>query len=254
MDLFAALVALGRRWYLTIALLIVLLAGTYVAASATKPEYKAEAKVIVLAPGQGSAEVPTNQGTINPYLNAGPAVFANVLSLVMSSDSTKQQIVKAGGSSDYTVGQGASSNQPIINIEATSPNPTVASRTAALLIASINHEAVQKQQQKLVPTSAYITTSTVVTGDKPAKLQGSRTRVTVAVGAMGGVLTFAAVLLIDNFLNARRTKQRRDKGGRRGDENAAGSGGPAGTGSGGDGAATGQSPSAEEIPLVRVRP
>jgi capsular polysaccharide biosynthesis protein len=252
MDLFAALVALGRRWYLTIALLIVLLAGTYVAASATKPEYKAEAKVIVLTPGQDDPTA-TDLAKANPYINAGPAVFANVLSLVMSSDATKQQIVKSGGSSDYTVGQGASSNQPIINIEATSENPTVASRTAALLISAINHEAAQKQQQKQVPAPAYITTSTVVTGDKPAKLQGSRTRVTVAVGAMGGVLTFAAVLLIDNFLNARRTKQRRDKGGRRGDEGAAGSG-PPGSGPGGDGSSTGASPSAEEIPLVRVRP
>ena len=71
---------------------------------------------------------------------------------------------------------------------------------------------------------------------------------------MGGVLTFAAVLLIDNFLNARRAKQRRGKGGRRGDEGAAGSGGPAAGGPGGDGAGTGASPSAEEIPLVRVRP
>jgi capsular polysaccharide biosynthesis protein len=252
MDLFAALVALGRRWYLTIALLVVLLAGTFVAASATKPEYKAEAKVIVLTPGQDDPKA-TDLVKANPYINAGPAVFANVLSLVMSSDSTKQQIVKSGGSSNYTVGQGASANQPIINIEATSPNPAVATRTAALLISAINHEAAQKQQQKQVPAAAYITTSTVVTGDKPSELQGSRTRVIVAVGAMGGVLTFAAVLLIDNFLNARQTKRRRDQGGRRGDEGAAGSGGP-GSGPGGDGSATGASPSAEEIPLVRVRP
>src|ERR1700704_4123024 len=103
MDLFAALVALGRRWYLTIALLVVLLAGTYVAASATKPEYKAEASVIVLSPIQAGPDA-TNQGPVNPYLNAGPAVFANVLSRVMAADTTKQQILKAGGISTYTVG------------------------------------------------------------------------------------------------------------------------------------------------------
>jgi capsular polysaccharide biosynthesis protein len=251
MDLFAALVALGRRWYLTIALLIVLLAGTYVAASATKPEYKAEASVIVLSPIQAGPDA-TNQGPVNPYLNAGPAVFANVLSRVMAADTTKQQILKAGGTSSYTVGQGTSTNGPIINIEATSPDPTLATRTAALLISAINHEAVQKQQKANVATKSYITTQTVTAGDKPSKLQGSRTRVTVAVGAMGGVLTFATVLLIDNYLTARRNRQRRGKG-RRGDEGMAGSGGSGGSGSGGDGSSTGESPRPDEIPLVRVR-
>ncbi|MDQ1475198.1 MAG: hypothetical protein QOE62_427 [Actinomycetota bacterium] len=252
MDLFAALVALGRRWYLTIALLIVLVAGTYIAASATKPEYKAEASVIVLSPIQTGADA-TNQGPVNPYLNAGPAVFANVLSRVMAADTTKQQILKAGGIGTYTVGQGTSTNGPIINIEATSSDPTLATRTAALLISAINHEAVQKQQKANVPPKSYITTQTVTAGDKPSKLQGSRTRVTVAVGAMGGVLTFATVLLIDNFLTARRTRQRRGKG-RRGDDGTAGSGGPGGSGSGGDGASTAESPKPDEIPLVRVRP
>ncbi len=251
MDLFAALVALGRRWYLTVALLVVVLAGTYVAASATKPQYKAEASVIVLAPGQDSA-APTDFTKVNPFLNAGPAVFANVLSRVMVADTTQQQIVKAGGTASYTVGQGPSANVAIINIEATSATPTIATRTAALLISAINHEAQRQQQAKGVPTKAFITTSTVTSGDKPSELQGSRTRVIVAVGAMGAVLTFAAVLLIDNFLNARRTKQRRDTGGRRGDKGAAGSGGP-GSGPAG-GSSTGASPSAEEIPLVRVRP
>jgi capsular polysaccharide biosynthesis protein len=245
-------VALGRRWYLTIALLVVLVAGTVVAASATKPEYKAEASVIVLAPGQDSS-APTDFTKVNPFLNAGPAVFANVLSRITVSDSTKQQLVKAGGTPNYTVGQGPSANVAIINIEATSEKPTVATRTAALLIATINREAQKQQQQKGVPTKAFITTSTVTSGDKPSELQGSRTRVTVAVAAMGGVLTFATVLLIDNFLNARRTKRRRNKGRRRGEEGAAGSGGP-GSDPGDDGSVTGSSPGAEEIPLVRVRP
>lgn len=251
MDLFAALVALGRRWYLTIGLLIVLIAGTYVAASATKPEYKAEASVIVLGPSQDTPD-PANLGANNPYLAAGPAVFANVLSRAMASDATKQQILKSGGTGSYTVGQGTSTNGPIINIEATSTLPTVATRTAALLISAINHKATELQQKANVPLPSYIGTQTVTAGDKPSKLQGSRTRVTVAVGAMGGVLTFAAVLLLDNFLTARQTRQRRRKGGR--DQAAAGSSGPGGSGSAGDGSATGASGSAEEIPLVRVRP
>jgi len=245
MDLFAALVALGRRWYLTLALLVVLLAGTYVAASSTKPEYKAEASVIVLAPGQDSA-APTDFTKINPFLNAGPAVFANVLSRVMSADTTKQQVVKSGGTASYTVGQGPSANVAIINIEATSPSPTIATRTAALLISSINHEAQKQQQARGVPTNSFITTSTITAGDKPSKLQGSRTRVTVAVGAMGGVLTFAAVLLVDNFLTAQRTKKRRERGE---DDDAAGSGGR-----GSRPPAAGGSSGGQELPLARVRP
>jgi capsular polysaccharide biosynthesis protein len=244
MDLFAALVALGRRWYLTLALLVVLLAGTYVAASATKPEYKAEASVIVLAP-VGDPKNPTNQGISNPFVNAGEAVFANVLSRVMAADTTKQQIVKGGGTATYTVGQGTSANGPIINIEATSASPTVATRTAALLISAINHEAQRQQVARGVATDAFITTSTVTAGDKPSKLQGSRTRVTVAVGAMGGVLTFAAVLLIDNFLIARRTRKRRGQGD---DEDVAGSAGP-----GSRGPAAGGSSGGQELPLARVR-
>ena len=128
MDLFAALVALGRRWYLTIALLIVLLAGTYVAASATKPEYKAEATVIVLAPSQDATKA-ANLGTSNPVPERRTRRCSRTCSSrVMASDTTTQQIVKSGGTSNYTVGQGTSTNGPIVLIEATSASPTVATR------------------------------------------------------------------------------------------------------------------------------
>lgn len=245
MDLFAALVALGRRWYLTAALLVVLLGGTYVAAKSTKPSYKADASVIVLGP-RGSGATGAIVVNTNPYLAAGPAVFANVLSRVMGSDATAHAIVKAGGTSSYTVGQGTSANGPIINIEATSSSPAVATRTATLLISAINNESVRRQQIAKVPTDAYITTQTVISGDTPSKLQGSRTRVTVAVGAMGAVLTFAAVLLVDNWLMSRRTRKRRGR--KPGDGDAAG-----GDGSATDGSTGGTVPGSG-TPFARVRP
>ena len=116
MDLFAALVALGRRWYLTIFLLIVVVGGTFVAAKQVKPDYKASASVILLAPIQTS--VPgvqsANYGSSNSYLNAGPATFATVLSRVAVSDAVKNEIASKGGTPSYDVGQGVSNEGPIV--------------------------------------------------------------------------------------------------------------------------------------------
>ena len=243
MDLFAALVALGRRWYLTLALLVVLLGGTFAAASVAKPSYKAEAQVIMLGPSQDPNK-PVDLVKVNPFLSAGTAVFATVVSRVMTSDQTKQQIVKAGGTSTFTVGQGASANTSIIIIDATSKSPTVATRTASLLLSSINHQAQQLQIDRGVTKAAFITTQTVVAGDKPSELQGSRTRIVVAVGAMGGILAFALVLLVDNFLTARSTKRRRD----RGDDSSGGDTAAK------DGPSSGGTSGGQEIPLARVRP
>lgn len=251
MDLFAALVALGRRWYLTLALIALVLGGTLVAGKAVKPDYKATASVILLAPSQ-SVKGATNLGNVNPYLGAGTPTFANVLSSIMSSDTTTQEVVHEGGTSTYTVGQGATANAPVIHIEATSKSPSIASKTASILISLINTKAAEVQAaQGSVPKNAYITTQTVTSGDKPVELQGSRTRVIVAVGAMGVVLTFGTVLLVDSWLMARRARRRRGRG-RRGEDSGSGSG------SGTDDAANENgSPSASSgkgLPLARVRP
>ena len=243
MDLFAALVALGRRWYLTIVLLALVMAGTYAAAKSTKPEYKAEASVILLAPAQDPTQA-SNLGIVNPYLGAGTPTFANVLSRVMVSDPTVREVVAQHGTRNYTVGQGASNNNPILNIETTDVSPVVATRTAGILISLISREALQRQQDlrpKIAPSS-YITITTVTAGDQPSKLQGSRTRVTIAVGAMGIVFTFATVLLVDSWLMARRVRRRRGRG-KRDNEDASSTDGT------GDGTAAGPG-----LPLARTWP
>src|ERR1700742_1803722 len=104
MDLFAALVALGRRWYLTIFLLVVVMGGTYAAAKTTKPDYKAEVTVIVLPP-----KTTVNLTGQNPYLASGPAVFAGVLTQTMVQDSTVREVLAEGGTKNFTVSQGPSS-------------------------------------------------------------------------------------------------------------------------------------------------
>jgi capsular polysaccharide biosynthesis protein len=241
MDLFAALVALGRRWYLTIVLLALVMGGTYAAAKSTKPDYKASASVILLAPRQDLTKS-ANLGNVNPYLGAGTPTFANVLSRVMVSDVTVREVVAQHGTRNFTVGQGASTNGPIINIDATDVSPVVATRTCTILISLIGREAAQRQQVLNIAPASYITIQTITAGDQPSKLQGSRTRVTIAVGAMGVVFTFATVLLIDSWLMARRARRRR--GGRRDGDEGSTSGEDTG-----DGSNAGQ-----DLPLARVRP
>lgn len=241
MDLFASLVALGRRWYLTLLLLVAVLGVTALVSSAVKAEYKSKASVIVLAPRQNGPTA-SNLAPVNSYLGAGTPIFANVVSLVMVSDATAQEVVSLGGTSHYTVGQGLSTNGPIINIEATSSSPTVSTRTAAILISLISREVEQRQAKIKAPPSSYITTQTVTAGDKPSVLQGSRTRAIIAVGAMGVILTFATVLLLDSWLMAR--ARRRRVPGRNGEEITSSA-----DESNGSGSSAGQ-----EIPLTRVRP
>jgi hypothetical protein len=240
MDLFAALVALGRRWYLTVILLVLVMGGTYAAAKTTKPDYKAEATVIILGP-----KTNVNLSGENPYLGAGPAAFGNVLTQAMSQDSTVREVLAEHGTRNFTVGQGASANSPVLNVTATDTSPAVATRTANILISLIGRSAEQVQAGIGAPPKSFMTTNTVASGNEPSKLQGSRTRVVIAVGAMGIVFTFATVLLVDSWLMARKVRRRRGRKGRRGGEEA----NDAADDDSADGAASGQ-----DIPLARVRP
>src|SRR5947199_217201 len=127
MDLFAALVALGRRWYLTIVLLALVMGGTYAAAKATKPDYKAEASVIILGP-----KTNVNLSGQNPLLAAGPPTFASVLTRAMAQDSTVREVLAQHGTRNFTVGQGPSSGSQVLTIDATDKSAAVATRTANL--------------------------------------------------------------------------------------------------------------------------
>jgi hypothetical protein len=209
MDLFAALAALGRRWYLTLILVVAVIGGTVFAASRVSLDYKATATTTLLPPPVSSKFVGT-PALMNPYLGQGIESTALAVSVAMTGDrAVTDRVVRQGGSDNFDVSQGPNSGTPLINIEATSTNPEQATKTVAILTDLLHQQLVTMQSDARAPAATWITASTIASGGPPTALRGSRTRVAVAVGAAGFAVMFGLVLLIDGMLTRRwRTRRR----------------------------------------------
>lgn len=203
MDLSEILRALGRRWYVLIAGVLVTAVFVVLALRVVPLTYDVKTSILLLPPTSSVTE------TGNPFLNLGGLdVVAGVLERSVTDSESVEKVVPKGSKAEYTVQQDASVSGSVLQVDATDTTSAGAFRilNAVVALAKTNLTALQNEvsakpsdQVRLL----VITNNTVATPD-----YASLIRLLIVVLAVGVVLTLFAAVSIDAVARRRRIRRR----------------------------------------------
>jgi capsular polysaccharide biosynthesis protein len=196
------LAALRRRWLVATAGLCVTICLAVAALSFVPPTYEATASVLLLPKGGTGA-----QGE-NPYLALGGLQpTTDAVARAMLDSQVQKSLADRGARGNYVVDTDRATNGPIIEITAEDPSAAVALTTMRLVVEQIPRTLDSLQQAVNVPTRARMSL-TILTEDRQATtVVKTRIRALVASVGIGLALTFAAVVIVDGYLNNRRSRR-----------------------------------------------
>jgi capsular polysaccharide biosynthesis protein len=213
MDLLSIARKFWRYKLLTIPVVLLTLLGAAYVVAVKEPVYQASASFVLLNPPAPptAEEVARNPalGKVNaenPYTRFGDqSVVIQVLASTISSDSARRALAQAGADRRYTVAPhtefGYSS--PIVEITAMASSPAAAMASAKIVNDATIRELERMQESRGVDERYRIKALAIKVPDE-AQLQASgKLRALVGVLALGGLLMFMVVSIIDAFATLR---------------------------------------------------
>jgi hypothetical protein len=197
------LAALRRRWYAVIVGLLIT-AGLCVGAAKVAPaEYVAQSSIVLLPPA-------TTVGTGgNPYLSlSGLQGAADVLARAMSGEAVSDVVAPAGGTATYTFEPDATTNGPMLVIEARDSSADGALSTLEQLLIIAPQELEKFQTAVGAPAESLIRVSTVTRDTTAETDRKSQTRAVIVAGVLGLALTVFGTSMLDGLLRRRKKSNR----------------------------------------------
>lgn len=193
--------ALGRRWYVVVAGILVTGALTYGALISSPPEFHARGLVLLLpsdaAVGKGG----------NPFLQlSGLEQPAGILVASFSSAPARAEVAERSPTAEYTIGIDDSTRGPVIAVDVTAVSETETMDTLNHLISRIPEELARLQSEVEAPADTAIR-SMPLTVDKKADVSRAATiRMVIAALVAGLVGTVAAGYAVDALIQRRRLR------------------------------------------------
>ena len=190
---------MGRRWYLTVPLLLLTVVAMAWTVVTVEPDYKATAHVtLVPATVQEPIELAKTTVTINPW---EPATLADAASILLQSKSLADSLAEQGYQGEWTVTPGESA-LAVLTIEVVSPTEEQAVTTVNKLIDTVEADVVAQQAPLKLAKGKQITTTTLGEPDTAA-VNSKLTRALVVVFGVGLILTVAVAVAVDAMLRRR---------------------------------------------------
>jgi hypothetical protein len=216
-DLFDVVRSCIRRWYVVLPLLLIVTWYSHNVYNSVKPVYYSNATIGIAPPnaqvafGEPGVAIPRN-GLLDL---AGGDLIPNLLMLGLRDPSVEGQVVAAGGKADYSARMfpvaAGSPELPLIMIDATDPDPAVASKTVQLVAAQADPVLRTLQQQAGVPDDQMVKPLVAAPASPPVAAMPTRTRSTIAIFAAGVGIAILVGLVVDVLLmrwKAHRQKRR----------------------------------------------
>ncbi len=210
MDLFTIVGASLRRWYVTLPVLLVALVGAGFAYRSVAPLYTSSVSVAVLpstptpaAPGE--EETPAGE---NPYSGSGGARFAAAVLARNINTGTYRDSVGLGGRSDVTFSAEASSQQPMIRIDATGPSAKSVLDTLDRVAGQAGVVLNQFQVSAGASKETLYRLAVAVPADTVSDITPSRWRNAGAIIAAGLVVAASLATALDVMLRRRPGRNR----------------------------------------------
>ncbi|HSN43414.1 MAG TPA: hypothetical protein VLR88_05090, partial [Propionibacteriaceae bacterium] len=193
MDFWAITVAVLRRWFVVLPILILTGVGAVLLGGGVAPEYRVQASWIVV-PGSTVSD-PTTDAP-NPYGNISAAAIA--LESVLNSPQTEQQVEKLGLPTSFQVS--TQSRTTILEFSVRADSPEIGIRTADALLSLASEELKTRQTGAGVQTEVQYTMATLAAPAVVAVVDNGRLRVQAIVAAVGIVAALVMAVLVDDLV------------------------------------------------------
>jgi hypothetical protein len=195
--------ALGRRWYVVIAGLVLTAAMTLGAYQLSPPEHNARALVLLLPPksdlGKGG----------NPFLQlSGLEQPASILTGYFSSEPARAEVEKLSPNAQFTVAIDSSTRGPVILVDVTDDTAAATMKVLEYLLGRIPEELTSLQQKVGARQATTIRSMPLVVDRQPKADTSGTLRAMIAALVLGLVATGVTAYSIDGLVQRRRVSKR----------------------------------------------
>jgi capsular polysaccharide biosynthesis protein len=213
-DFATALRMVLRRWYVAIPVLMLTATSSVAVAEAVQPSYQVAATVVLLVPDGETFNAPdfSSETISNPYLQFTNSlkISAEVVSIVLTSDMTKQRLKQSGLSADYEVVPSTEiSPTPILTVTSTSRSERDARRTLTAVVRLLRTELARRQISAGAAGEALIQVQVASPPTTAKRVAGSTIRAVAITVALGLTATFAVAFLAEVLADRRRLRRGR---------------------------------------------
>ena len=194
--------ALGRRWYVVLAGLLLTAGLVFGAYKASPPEYNARALVLVIPSKAG-----LGKGG-NPLLQlTGLEQPASIVSAYFASAPALAEVAQLSPTAEFEVALDASTRGPVIAVDVTDKTAADTLKVLDYLLTRIPTELQRLQQEADARNGTFVGTMLLV-ADREAKLDIHGTlRITIAALVVGLVGTGISAFAIDGLMQRRRLSE-----------------------------------------------
>jgi len=217
MDLISIAEILWRRKFITIPVIILTAMAAFYVVKVKPPVYQAQSSLLMVPPSPPTAAQIAADPALgrinsnNPYINYGDlSVIADTLIDVVTDPANEQVLVAQGADPRYELTLSTDyGNPPIIDITGIGRTPAIAIRSAQLVTKTAQQDLVTLQSSQGVNSLYMIKGTQLVTPAQASQSVSSKLRTLIAVLAMGILVLFAGVSLIEAVEKRRSQKARR---------------------------------------------
>ncbi|ASW56429.1 hypothetical protein [Plantactinospora sp. KBS50] len=212
MDLLDLLRLMLRRWYVTVPVLLLTLAGAVVVGQRIDPEYKTSAAIVLIPPTTPAPE--PERGTAprpgNPWLAIGGDQMAQAVQISVSARPAQERVVRAGGQAGYKVSVVARTS--ILSVDVTASSRSRALATVTTVTRLIGEEVAARQAEYRPRAGEQITTKVLDAGLDIGQSRSNVLRAQLVLLVLGLLAAAAGAAVLDAVLrhrSARRTRRPR---------------------------------------------
>lgn len=217
MDLFTIIGACVRRWYVTLPVLALAVFGAWKAYESVAPVYSSSVSIAVLPAAPVPDPTPTAPGAKvtptpvpeNPYAGSGGPRFAAAVLARNIDTGTYRNQVGLSDRSDVTYTASASTQEPIIKIDATGPTPETVTDVLDRITGQAGVVLNEFQTSAGAAPEALYRLAIAVPADTVSDVTPSRWRNAGAIVALGLALAAILATALDVALRRRPSARRR---------------------------------------------
>lgn len=193
--------ALGRRWYMTLAGLLVTATLAWTVTDVAPPVYTARA-LVVLVP----SEQAVGKGG-NPFLALGGLDLpARVVVAYYESDVARARFASKSSDGEFVVAIEESTRGPVIAVDVTDSTPQHTLATLDRITESIPVELQRLQEEVDAPPKSVVSTLLLAKDERARTDAGGTVRLLIAAVAVGLVGTCIMAVSLDGILRRRRAR------------------------------------------------
>lgn len=191
-------VAVLRRWYVFLPLMILTGFGAYTVGEGVQPQYEVTATA-VLVPGTVESEIDNPYGTMNST--------ADVVAIVLDGPTTRDAVEARGLNPGYEVDTRSQSS--ILDVTVLGDTQQQSTVTAGAVLEMARQELSQRQDAVGVPDDAQIKLQVLREPALSEVVTEGKTRNMAVVGVLGASLSLIITLLFDDIVGLLRRRSRR---------------------------------------------